>query len=66
MPIPGLVTQAHADVRELLDKLKTTVNSGKGATDRARELVRHMDSVESSYDPVALVQAVATFKLAAV
>ncbi|MBC7994664.1 MAG: MCP four helix bundle domain-containing protein [Rhizobacter sp.] len=50
----ALVTQAHADVRELLEKLKATVNSDKGATDRARELVRHMDSVESSYGPVAL------------
>ncbi|HDR9105479.1 TPA: MCP four helix bundle domain-containing protein [Burkholderia vietnamiensis] len=45
--------QADRDVGTLLRQLRLAVGPGTDATDKARELVRQIDTVETSYGPVA-------------
>jgi methyl-accepting chemotaxis protein-1 (serine sensor receptor) len=47
------VFRAHEDVQARLKQLKELIANAKDTTDRARALVRDIDSVETRYGPVA-------------
>jgi len=49
-----LVTKAHEDVQEHLNKLKKLIADAPDSTDKARSLIGEMDKIESAYSPVAL------------